>query len=89
MSIDSGRCSELSSFDGKRALLPNILYAKQGQFFGPSDMCVNAVSFFVSAAMAYKKIFDDLDELWGNISEALGRVKIYKDSQGIIDIGMK
>ena len=52
-------------------------------------MCINAVSFFVNAAMAYKKIFDDLDELWGNICEALGRVKIYKNSQGIIDVGMK
>ena len=39
--------------------------------------------------MAYKKIFDDLEELWANICEALGRVKIYKDNQGIIDPGMK
>ena len=63
--------------------------AKSYQFFGPSTICINAVSFFVNAAMAYNKIFDDLDELWANICGALGRVKIYKDYQGIIDPGMK
>ena len=58
-------------------------------FFGPSDMCINAVSFFVQAAMDYKKIFTDLDELWAMISDALDRFAIYKENQGLLDAGMK
>ena len=57
--------------------------------FGPSDMCMNAVSFFVQAAAAYKKIFSDLDSLWEMISNALDRFRIYMDHQSVIDVGMK
>ena len=58
-------------------------------FFGPSEICINAISFFVEAAMSYKKIFTDLDELWALISDALERFAIYKDNQGLLDAGMK
>ena len=66
-----------------------VLSQAASMLFGPSDMCMNAVSFFVQAAMAYKKIFSDLDSLWETISNALDRFRIYLDNQSIIDVGMK
>ena len=66
-----------------------ILSQAASMFFGPSDMCLNAVSFFVRAATAYNKIFSDLDSLWETISNALDRFRIYMENQSIIDVGMK
>ena len=57
--------------------------------FGPADICVNAVSFFVDAAVQVKKIFESLDDLLGNLSEALYRFDIYRDAQAVLDRGMK
>ena len=50
---------------------------------------MNAVSFFVDAALAYKKIFDTLEQLFEGISKALKRFEIYQSKQNIIDYGMK
>ena len=50
---------------------------------------MNAVSFFVDAAIAYKKIFDTLEQLFEGISKALQRFDVYREKQNVIDHGMK
>ena len=70
-------------------IIGGVVDQAASMFFGPSDMCMNAVSFFVQAAVAYKKIFSDLDNLWEMISNALDRFRIYMDHQSVIDVGMK
>ena len=50
---------------------------------------MNAVSFFVDAAVRYKKIFDTLEQIFEEMSEALKRFNLYRENQAIIDAEMK
>ncbi|KAL9051933.1 MAG: hypothetical protein Q9162_005717 [Coniocarpon cinnabarinum] len=52
--------------------------------FGPSTLCMNAVSFFVQAGVAYRGIFDAIDQLFGRIFDALERFQIYQEQQGVL-----
>ena len=50
---------------------------------------MNAVSFFVDAAVRYKKVFDTLEELFEGVSKALDRFNIYRKNQSVLDYEMK
>jgi hypothetical protein len=52
-------------------------------------MCINAVSFFVQAAINYRKIYTGLDELFAQVCDALTRFADYKKNQDILDLAMK
>lgn len=90
---DSARLKRFASVIDKTIIclrsVGGALSQAASMFFGPTDMCINAVSFFVQAAMNYRKIFSGLDDLWFSISEALNRFTIYKDNHNLLDYAMK
>ncbi|PGH00149.1 hypothetical protein GX51_05962 [Blastomyces parvus] len=51
--------------------------------FGPSDLCFNAVSYLITAAQNYSKIFSGIAELFERISAFLERFEVYVRSKSL------
>ncbi|EEP81091.1 predicted protein [Uncinocarpus reesii 1704] len=51
--------------------------------FGPSTLCFNAVSYLITSAQNYSKIFDGVSELFERISAFLDRFEVYARSKTI------
>ncbi|QSS49502.1 hypothetical protein I7I53_09874 [Histoplasma capsulatum var. duboisii H88] len=51
--------------------------------FGPSDLCFNAVSYLITVAQNYSKIFSGIAELFERISHFLERFEVYVRSKSL------
>ncbi|OAX83844.1 hypothetical protein ACJ72_01801 [Emergomyces africanus] len=63
--------------------LGNLLAQGASMIFGPSNLCFNAVSYLITAAQNYSKIFGGIAELFERISAFLERFEIYVRSKSV------
>lgn len=63
----------------------NGTYLIAWQVFGPSQMCFNAISFIITSAQKYSKIFADILELLERVSVFLERFQIHTRTANIGD----
>ncbi|PGG99903.1 hypothetical protein AJ79_08385 [Helicocarpus griseus UAMH5409] len=72
--------------------LGNIAAQGASMVFGPSALCFNAVSFLITTARSYSKIFAGIAELFERISAFLERFEVYVRSKSLgveIDIHLR
>ncbi|OJD28057.1 hypothetical protein ACJ73_00540 [Blastomyces percursus] len=72
-----GKMNQRKELDNKKA----AKYGKARDVFGPSDICFNAVSYLITAAQNYSKIFSGIAELFERISAFLERFEVYVRSK--------
>ena len=53
---------------------------EQGQVFGPSQQCFNAISFVITVTQDYAAVFANLTTLMERLSVVMGRLQGYIDS---------
>ncbi|OJD18304.1 hypothetical protein AJ78_01680 [Emergomyces pasteurianus Ep9510] len=63
--------------------LGNLLSQGASMVFGPSTLCFNAVSYLITAAQNYSKIFGGIAELFERISAFLERFEVYVRSKSL------
>ncbi|KAF2231419.1 hypothetical protein EV356DRAFT_518581 [Viridothelium virens] len=52
--------------------------------FGPANITMNCISFFIEAGFEYEKIAENIWDLFGRIGPIMERSQIYKDNQIVI-----